>query len=109
MHHNRISTLPESLGNLDSLRILRVNNNLLLEFPPSLFKLEALENLDIASNQIQTIPPSLFEFPKLRILSLSDNPLDEHARLSVIQWARMAKEKRNVMVHLEGAETPETR
>ncbi len=109
VHHNRISTLPETLGNLDSLRVLRVNNNLLLELPASLYRLKSLENLDIASNQIQTIHEALFSFPQLRILSLKNNPLDEPSRASVIQWARKAMEHRNVVVHLEGAETAETR
>lgn len=109
VHHNRISTLPEALGHLDSLRVLRVNNNLLLELPASLYGLKAIENLDIASNQIQTIHEALFSFPHLRILSLKNNPLDEPSRASVIQWARKALEQRNVVVHLEGAETAEAR
>jgi len=107
LHHNKLSSLPD-LGALDSLRVLRINNNFLVEYPHSLYGLESIENLDVASNQVQTFEEALFDYPRLRIISLKNNPIDPALRESVKQWAARATRSRNVVVHLEGPAERET-
>lgn len=101
LHHNRLSSIP-NLSGLDSLRVLRVNNNMLLEFPAPVVTLRMLENLDLASNQIASFPKDLFDLPKLKILSLKGNPIEGTLRPYVTNWARSTLASRPVVIHLEG-------
>ena len=54
-----VSNLPESIGNLNSLRILILKGNGLSAIPESIEKLTSLQTLDISGNMLKTLPSSI--------------------------------------------------
>jgi Leucine-rich repeat (LRR) protein len=65
------------MGSMDRLKVLRINNNRLLQAPRDLPKLIKLENLDISSNQLTELPDGLLTLQSLKLLVLVNNPWDE--------------------------------
>jgi internalin A len=72
---NRLTNLPESVGKLTSLQRLGVSHNQLTSVPESVGKLTSLESLDLANNQLTSVPESLGELTSLERLDLHDNQL----------------------------------
>ncbi|XP_012836708.1 PREDICTED: receptor-like protein 12 [Erythranthe guttata] len=75
---NRFSgTIPESIGNLNSLRYLNLSrNNITGNIPSSLGNMSILESLDLSSNQlVGEIPSQLTSLTFLSLLNLSFNNL----------------------------------
>lgn len=100
LEYNQLSALPNSVGNLRRLRVLRVANNQLTDLPEeisclsgslkelyvahnrlteaprALRSLAALEHLDVSYNLIQTLDTTAFDaLTRLRILRASSNQL----------------------------------
>lgn len=65
-----LESLPESIGNLQWLKILRLRNNDLMELPRSFQNLTALEVLDLSHNHFYTIPQEVISLPNLKQLKL---------------------------------------
>jgi Leucine-rich repeat (LRR) protein len=57
LRNNKLTALPESLGNLHALRFLDLRANQLLHLPPTLQGLMNLEKLDLRWNPLAS-PPS---------------------------------------------------
>ncbi|KAL8051597.1 hypothetical protein ABFX02_06G158300 [Erythranthe guttata] len=75
---NRFSgTIPESIGNLNSLRYLNLSrNNITGNIPSSLGNMSILESLDLSSNQlVGEIPSQLTSLTFLSLLNCSFNNL----------------------------------
>ncbi|KAI8056654.1 hypothetical protein BDF22DRAFT_652764 [Syncephalis plumigaleata] len=72
--HFRVLSL--SLAQLQSLRILRLNNNCITELSPSIFELNGLEELDLSNNQLRRLPPGISKLKRLDNLKLRDNQLE---------------------------------
>ncbi|MFX1516438.1 MAG: leucine-rich repeat domain-containing protein [Promethearchaeota archaeon] len=72
---NNIETLPEEIGNLQSLFELDLADNKLKYLPKSLGKLSYLNNLNLRSNQLLTLPKELGQLHKLQFLDASYNNL----------------------------------
>jgi hypothetical protein len=85
---NRLTSIPQSLGNLSALETLDLSGNRLASIPQSLGNLSALETLDLSGNRLTSIPQSLAD---LRVdglqLNLSDNRQGEVAVASSETWA----------------------
>ncbi|XP_024992464.1 probable LRR receptor-like serine/threonine-protein kinase IRK [Cynara cardunculus var. scolymus] len=76
--NNRISSeIPESLGNLKSLKELNIsNNNISGHIPVSSSNLKGIESLDLSHSKISSsIPKSLAKLGELAILDVSNNKL----------------------------------
>ena len=72
-YYQDLSTLPESIGNLKSLKELDLSyNNKLLTLPESIGDLKSLTNLGIRV-EISTLPESIVELSSLKELKLSSN------------------------------------
>ena len=87
---NRLTSLPESLGDLVVEGGLRLNNNLLETLPDSFCKgIEVGGQLQLMNNKIASVPESFAEI-RARTLSLQSNPICElrtgkRVRISGIQ------------------------
>src|SRR5690348_8376703 len=74
--HNALCSLPESLGNLESLSdFLYLHDNRLRSLPSSLGRLTRLRYLNISENQFEELPECVCRMSKLIELRASDNPL----------------------------------
>ncbi|NTW54860.1 MAG: hypothetical protein HGB15_08930 [Chlorobaculum sp.] len=71
----KLTELPESLGELTQLQWLDLSNNKLTKLSESLSQLTQLQSLDISSNKLTALPKSLGELTQLQWLDLSNNRL----------------------------------
>lgn len=70
---NKISSLPNSMGNLLRLQKCMLAGNELTELPLSMSDCKALELLRISANQLDTLPNWLLELPRLSWMAFSGN------------------------------------
>jgi len=99
LQYNRLSSLPDSMAQLSSLKYLDVSHNQLNTLPPSLYalphldyfkishnrlsslpedgvdKLNAVE-LDISANSLPSLPAALSMCKRLKVLRVEENCLD---------------------------------
>jgi hypothetical protein len=75
LYNCNLGKLPESIGNLKSLKILDLGNNYISEFPESIGNLKALQNLNIPYNQLKSLPDSIKNLKALNKLALHHNRL----------------------------------
>ncbi|GJW62150.1 plant intracellular Ras-group-related LRR protein 7 [Tanacetum coccineum] len=74
--HNKLKSLPESVGNCFSLEELQANENSIDELPTSVCSLIHLKSLCLDHNNLKQIPPSLLkECKTLQNISLHGNPI----------------------------------
>lgn len=94
---NRLTVLPEALGERTGLRKLMLSGNLLSTLPESLARCDQLELLRIAANGFRALPPWLFEMPRLAWLAFAGNPVSALARpqpavMPAIPWGELEME-----------------
>ena len=70
---NQLKTLPESIGNLTSLTCLRVFWNKLSTLPESIGHLSSLKELNLTKNQLSALPESITKLKSLKVLGLAEN------------------------------------
>ena len=68
-----LTSLPEALGDLKSLKCLNLELNQLTSLPESIGQLNSLERLDLGRNQLTSLPESFRGLQSLQILSLAYN------------------------------------
>lgn len=74
--HNRISTIPASIGQVKTLESLFLSHNLLGALPPALFTLSKLRHLDVSHNSITVLPPNIGGLHNLQHLAINSNKLE---------------------------------
>ncbi len=74
--NNKLSTLPESITQLENLQELNLGYNQLSMLPESITKLENLQKLNLWGNQLSTLPESIIQLEKLTHLDLGFNQLN---------------------------------
>ncbi|MHA1386077.1 MAG: leucine-rich repeat domain-containing protein, partial [Candidatus Helarchaeota archaeon] len=72
---NQLTTLPESIGNLKSLKELYLEGNELTTLPESIGNLKSLKELYLRNNKLTALPESLGGLDNLKTLYLAGNPL----------------------------------
>lgn len=72
---NKISCLPECIGNLSELKSLNFCENLLTLLPESFFSLRKLRILVLRDNLLDELPEGIGCFSQLRMLDASNNRL----------------------------------
>lgn len=75
--YNQIKTIPPSLGQVKTLKILNLANNKLDELPQELTDLVNLIELNLSINKIKLLPRGFGSYKALRLLDLSHNMLEE--------------------------------
>lgn len=94
---NRLTVLPQNIGNLVSLKILNISNNQLAELPDSLKKCTELQALCMAKNYLKSLPEKIGNFKALLKLDLSQNQLSELpasiGSCPVLEWLNIGNNK----------------
>jgi len=72
---NKFTTLPESIGNLSSLKVLYLRWNKLTTLLESIGALKSLQILNLEYNQLTTLPKSIGNLKSLKKLVLHNNKL----------------------------------
>ena len=72
---NRISYLPDQLGDLLNLKVLNLSRNQLDEksFPQSMQRLQMLEEVNLSSNNLTEIPSFILDLPRIKVLHIAEN------------------------------------
>ncbi|USW97901.1 protein kinase [Pseudomonas proteolytica] len=92
---NRISQLPDALGERPLLQKLMLAGNRLEQLPASLAQCHNLELLRIASNRLTQLPQWLLTLPRLTWLAYAGNPVESAVDLANddatpnIPWAEL--------------------
>ena len=74
-YHPQLTSLPESIGNLQLLSVLDVSRNQLTSLPEWIGKLQALSELNVYHNQLTSLPESIGNLQALSELDVSYNQL----------------------------------
>ncbi|XP_035489053.2 volume-regulated anion channel subunit LRRC8D [Scophthalmus maximus] len=74
--HNKIITIPSSIGQVKSLESLHLSHNKLESLPPALFTLPKLRHLDVGHNSITVLPPDVGLLHNLQHLAINSNKLE---------------------------------
>lgn len=69
------TVLPPAIGEIKSLRILRLFSNGLTSIPEEIGKLQNLQELSVERNNLHTLPASIAKLKNLKRLGLEDNPI----------------------------------
>ena len=72
---NKISAMPESIGSIQSLRIIKANNNMLVSLPTSIGQLQKIEQLILSDNMFSSLPDEIGNCQHLKSLLLGTNAL----------------------------------
>ncbi|XP_038859659.1 volume-regulated anion channel subunit LRRC8D-like [Salvelinus namaycush] len=75
LSHNKLETLPPALFHLPKLRHLDVSQNSITVIPPDVGLLQNLQHFAINANKVEVLPKQLFRCTKLKVLCLSNNGL----------------------------------
>ena len=75
MSNNRLEFLPDTIGNMKSLRILELDENKIEYIPSDIGYCTNLETLVLTSNKIQQLPTDIGSLKRLRKLLLGENDL----------------------------------
>ncbi|MFX0139847.1 MAG: leucine-rich repeat domain-containing protein, partial [Candidatus Hodarchaeota archaeon] len=76
LNGNSSLALPESIGNLSSLKELDLRDNKLTTLPESIGNLSSLKELDLRDNKLTTLPESIGNL-EWRIINLSGSQLEK--------------------------------
>ena len=70
-----LSSLPDSIHQLQRLEHINLENHNLSSLPETIGQLSSLIKLDLTNNNLTTIPPSIGSLDRLQLLHLDDNYL----------------------------------
>ena len=74
--HNELERIPDTIGNLANLKHIDLTDNALVALPETIANCPSLNLLNVAGNQLSTIPESLAHVPQEFRLKLTHNPIE---------------------------------
>jgi leucine-rich repeat protein SHOC2 len=90
LSHNKLTSLPTSLGTLTTLTYFEAKNNRLRSMPTEVGSLVYLVTLDVGCNELESVPTEVGTCNSLAFLNLFGNKLkslpSEINQLSYLQW-----------------------
>ena len=75
LYDNQLTSIPESIGDLSSLEVLTLWENQLTSIPDRIGDLSSLEVLTLSANQLTSIPDRIGDLSHLEVLNLYENQL----------------------------------
>jgi Leucine-rich repeat (LRR) protein len=75
LHGLQLTSLPQAICDIQSLKRINLGHNLLEQFPECFYSLPQLQDVDLTCNMIQKLKITNYFHP-LRSLFLAENPLD---------------------------------
>ncbi|KAG2187255.1 hypothetical protein INT44_004940 [Umbelopsis vinacea] len=75
LHNNRLTSLPNTFGNLKNITYVNLSINGFEAIPDQLYSLEKLKELNLAGNKIQSFGPNIAKWTSLDTLNVNDNLL----------------------------------
>uniref|UniRef100_A0A1I7X6L2 Leucine rich repeat containing 7 n=1 Tax=Heterorhabditis bacteriophora TaxID=37862 RepID=A0A1I7X6L2_HETBA len=79
LSHNKLTSIPASIAELENLQVLTLWNNLIEELPSSISSLAKLRILNVGMNRLSLLPRGFGSFKSLEILDLTYNNLNERS------------------------------
>ncbi|EAQ40562.3 T9SS type A sorting domain-containing protein [Polaribacter sp. MED152] len=70
-----LTSLPNEIGNINTLEILDVSSNILATLPSTIGDLDNLEDLTLDNNNLKSLPTTIGALSNLKILQLTGNEL----------------------------------
>ncbi|KAJ8346410.1 hypothetical protein SKAU_G00278110 [Synaphobranchus kaupii] len=77
LHENKLTSLPDDIGQLKSLQVLNLEKNNIKALPDSIGDLRLLQTLNVKRNSLSLLPATLGHMSSLRTLDLSENAVRE--------------------------------
>ncbi|KAJ8286528.1 hypothetical protein GJAV_G00040180 [Gymnothorax javanicus] len=77
LHENKLTSLPDDIGQLKSLQVMNLEKNHIKALPDSIGDLRLLQTLNVKKNRLSQLPASLGHLSSLRTLDLSENAVTE--------------------------------
>ncbi|KAI5089346.1 E3 ubiquitin-protein ligase LRSAM1, partial [Silurus meridionalis] len=77
LHENKLTSLPDDIGQLPFLQVLNAENNQIKALPTSIGDLRNLQTLNMKGNCLRELPSSVGCMSSLRTLDLSENSIRE--------------------------------
>ncbi|MBU3015265.1 leucine-rich repeat-containing serine/threonine-protein kinase [Poseidonibacter lekithochrous] len=88
---NKLTSLPQSIGDLTLLQKCMLSGNQLTSLPNTISKCKNLELLRISANKLDIFPSTVLTLPKLAWLAYSGNPFckkhpNSNIKLPTVKW-----------------------
>ena len=85
LSYNQLTVLNPAIKQLKKLRWLHISGNKLTTIPDAIGEMVALERLVLSSNQLTVLSPAIKQLKKLKSLSVKENPFTVEGMRSVME------------------------
>ncbi|ORY10292.1 L domain-like protein [Neocallimastix californiae] len=98
----KLKSLPDSIGNLETLEELYLNNCAIKSLPDSFSNLKHLKVLKMYENKLSTIPQALSKITSLEEINISKNKIDDEIPVSLNDLPNLKKFEIEGNINIKG-------